>query len=72
MEDRAIRALEHIGEELMALRMALLSFAPEIDPADPGCLHPEDQRIDLSTMGIVEWQCGVCAFHFVSPLVEAR
>ena len=37
----------------------------------PGCLHPMDERDDLSTMGhLGEWRCRKCGYEHIPEEVE--
>ncbi len=58
---------EHLIAVLEEIR-DLLRPAPE--PAAPpedifACPHPDEARIDLTSMGEPEWECRACGFHFV-------
>ena len=58
MNDEAALAVIEILEAAAAAIRAVISSPEESPPA--ACDHPEDQRIDLSTMGVTRWQCKVC------------
>lgn len=68
--------MEALIRQLAALRAQISVLAEQVDSAillvagmqpeeqDEGCAHPEDQRIDLSTMGVRRWECRVCGYRF--------
>lgn len=55
-EEAALAVIEILEAAAAAIRAVV--FCPESPPA--ACDHPEDQRIDLSTMGHPRWQCKLC------------
>ena len=56
-----IRLLTEI-RDLLA-QMAELPEAPATDP-DVSCEHPEDARLDLSTLGETHWLCQACGYEW--------
>lgn len=54
--ERGVLALERIAAALEQQNVMLSSVEP------PACLHPEDKRVDESTMGHPRWKCTDCGF----------
>jgi transposase-like protein len=57
-ELRIAQALERIADA-MEFQNGLL--APQ-ESGETACLHPEDERENLSTMGHPRWKCKACGF----------
>lgn len=57
------RLMERLAEIRNLLAYAIEGPAPSTDP--PVCEHPQDQRIDLSTLRRVGFRCGLCGFQDV-------
>lgn len=54
-------ALKIQHDAMGALIEALLCVAMDMEEEQPqDCQHPSDQRIDMSTMGAIRWQCKLC------------
>lgn len=52
--------------QLVAIRSTVeaLIILIQAEEEENTCTHPEDSRIDMSTMGHPRWQCGVCDYIF--------
>ena len=54
--------------QLVSMRAAIdaaLAVLSEDEPQEPEeCQHPEEARIDMSTMGhLGAWRCGICGYE---------
>lgn len=60
--------LQALKCQLVSMRAAIdaaLAVLSEDEPPEPQeCRHPEEARIDKSTMGHPDaWQCGICGYE---------
>jgi transposase-like protein len=61
--ERIAAALERIAAALETQNGLLAQQAVLLDAEPQPCLHPEDKRIDESTMGHPRWRCTECGFR---------
>lgn len=60
---------ELIYKQLEIMQAAIETVTALLDGCEEAseeteCCHPDESKIDMSTMGGEEWICGVCGFHY--------
>lgn len=57
-----LQALKHQLVSMRAAIDAALILLGEEEEQPQGCQHPQESRLDMSTMGHIRWQCGLCGY----------
>jgi transposase-like protein len=61
-----------IRDALLQIRDVLAYVAmPPAPTASTACTHPDDQRVNLSSMGETRWKCKTCKYEHSEPRLAA-